>query len=142
MKKRLCSLHSLLGLRYVEAGGVKMNVTHKIEKYAHRYNIQADRIDENTVKLYSPKYDFDSWLVVLEDNRLRLLHLSKRLFSNKCSYHLQKEMSIRNWIWVLERVNSHNKYRITRKWNARENLVDRVMRNYKEGKYERIGKTI
>ena len=142
MKKRLCSLHSLFNLRYVVVGGVRMNVTHKIEKYAHRYNIQADRIDENTVKLHSPKYAFDSWIVVLEDRKLRLLHLSKRLFSNKCSYHLQRVICIRNWIWILESVNSHNKYTITRKWNARENLVDRVMKNYKEGKYEQVRKAI
>lgn len=119
-----------------------MNVTHKIEKYAHRYNIQADRLDESTIKLHSPKYAFDSWLVVLEDKKLRLLHLSKKRFNKKCNYHIQREICARNWIWILESVNSHNKYTVTRKWNARENMVDRVMRRYKEGKYERFTKTI
>ena len=55
-----------------------MNVTHKIEKHAHEFNIQADRLDTHTIKLHSPKYAFDSWLVVLEDEKLRLLHLSKK----------------------------------------------------------------
>lgn len=119
-----------------------MNVTHKIEKYAHRYNIQANRLNEHTVKLHSPKYAFDSWLVVLEGDKLRLLHLSKKRFNQKCSYHLQREICARNWVWILESVNSHNKYTITRKWNARENLVDRVMRSYKEGKYEQFRETV
>lgn len=119
-----------------------MNVTHKIEKHAHRYNIQADRIDECTIKLHSPKYAFDSWLVVLDNRKLRLLHLSKKQFNRKCNYHLQREVCSRNWKWILESVNSHNKYTITRKWNARENLVDRVMRNYREGKYEQLRKAI
>lgn len=119
-----------------------MNVTHKIEKHAYKYHLKADRLDENTIKLHSPKYAFDSWLVVLEGNKLRLLHLSKKLFNRKCNYHLQRVIYIKNWIWVLESVNSHNKYTITRKWNARENLVDRVMRNYKEGKYEQLRGTI
>lgn len=112
-----------------------MNVTHKIEKHAHKYNIQADRIDNNTVKLYSPKYLFDSWLVVLEGKKIQLLHLSKKGFQQKCSYHLQREILARNWVWILETIDNHNKYTITRKWNARENLVDKVMRKYKEGKY-------
>ena len=43
-------------------------------------------------------------------------------------------------MWILESVNSHNEYTITHKWNARENMVDRVMRKYKEGKYERFKK--
>ena len=27
-------------------------------------------------------------------------------------------------------------------WNARENLVDRVMRNYKDGRYERFNRRV
>lgn len=119
-----------------------MNVTHKIEEHAHRYNIQADRLNEHTIKLHSPKYVFDSWLVMLEDNKLRLLHLSKKRFNKKCNYHLQREICPKNWIWILESVNSHNKYTITRKWNARENMVDRVMRKYKEGQYEQFTRAI
>lgn len=142
MKRRLCSLHSLFCLRYVEVGGGNMNVTYKIEKYAHKFNLQADRIDKYTIKLHSPKYAFDSWLVILEDKKLKLMHLSKKKFNQKCSYHLQREICAKNWVWILESVNSHNKYTITRKWNARENLVDRVMRNYKEGKYEQITRAI
>ena len=119
-----------------------MNATYKIEKNAHKYNIKADRIDKNTIKLHSPKYAFDSWLVELEDDKLRLLHLSKKYMNNKCSYHLQREIYHRNWIWILESVDSHNKYTVTHKWNARENLVDRVMRNYKDGRYERFNRRV
>lgn len=119
-----------------------MNVTHKIEKHAHEFNIQADRLDTHTIKLHSPKYAFDSWLVVLEDEKLRLLHLSKKRYNKKCSYHLQREIYYKNWMWILESVSSHNEYTITHKWNARENMVDRVMRKYKEGKYERFKKAI
>lgn len=119
-----------------------MNVTYKIEKHACKYYLQADRIDENTIKLHSPKYAFDSWLVVLENDKLRLLHLSKKMFNHKCTYHLQREVCTRNWIWVLQSINSHNKYTITRKWNARENLVDRVMRKYRGGEYKQIKSAI
>ena len=115
-----------------------MNVTYKIEKYAYRFKIQANRLDENTIKLHSPRYAFDSWLVVLEGEKLRLLHMSKKYCNKKCSYHLQREICKHNWIWILENVNSHNKYTVTRKWNARENMVDRVMRNYKKGRYKQL----
>lgn len=119
-----------------------MNATHKIEKYAYRFKMKANRLDENTIKLHSPKYAFDSWLVVLEGKKLKLLHLSKKYFNQKCSYHLQREVSKNNWIWILESIHSHNKYTISRKWNARENMVDRVMRRYKEGKYEGLTRAI
>lgn len=119
-----------------------MNVTHKIEKNAKRFNIQTSRLDKHAVKLFSQKYAFDSWLVILDGNKLKLMHMSKRRCNQKCVYHLQREICAKNWLWILESINSHNKYTITRKWNARENLVDRVMRNYREGKYEQIRKTI
>lgn len=119
-----------------------MNVTHKIEKYAHKFNIQADRLDKYTVKLHSPKYVFDSWLVILEGNKLKLLHLSKKKFNQKCYYHLQREIYFKNWKWILESVNSHNKYTVTHKWNARENMVDRVMKRYSEGEYKQFTRII
>lgn len=119
-----------------------MNATHKIEKCAYRFNLKAIRLDEYTIQLHSPKYAFDSWLVVLDREKLKLMHLSKKYSNTKCNYHLQREVCKRNWIWILENINSHNKYTITRKWNARENMVDRVMRKYKEGKYERFKKAV
>lgn len=117
-----------------------MNATHKIEKNAYKYNIQADRLDTYTIKLHSPKYLFDSWLVVLENKKLKLLHLSKKRFNHKCVYHLQREIYTKNWIWILESINNHNKYTITKKWNAKENLVDIVMRKYNNGKYKQFSK--
>ena len=109
-----------------------MNVTNKIEKLSPKYNIESRRMDDNTLKLYSEKYLFDSWLVRQEEDILELYHMNKKL--KKCSYHLQKSTKSKNWIWILQRINSHNEYVISRKWNARENMVDRVLQNYKKGK--------
>lgn len=119
-----------------------MNATYKIEKYAHRFKLKTNRLDNYTIQLHSPKYAFDSWLVVLDGNKLKLMHLSKRYCNKKCSYHLQREICKNNWLWILESIHSHNKYTISRKWNARENMVDRVMRRYKEGKYEGLTRAI
>ncbi|HSQ87976.1 hypothetical protein [Romboutsia sp.] len=112
-----------------------MNTIDIIEKNAYRFKLETQRVNNNTVKLYSKKYLFDNWLIVQEGKRLKLLHMSKRRNGNKCAYHTQRMVCVKNWWWLLQDINKHNKHVITRKWNARENLVDRVMREYKEGKY-------
>lgn len=111
-----------------------MNAIQNIEKNAYKYNIKTERLDSKTLKLYSDKYFFDSWLVELDGEILRLKHMDRKLRCGKCTYHLQKIIKVKNWIWVLQRINAHNKYVVTRKWNAQENLVDRVLRSYEKGR--------
>lgn len=112
-----------------------MDVLQNIERNAYKYNIKTERINSYTMKLYSDKYMFDSWLVEKDGDILRLKHMNRKLRCGKCTYHLQKNIKAKNWRWVLQRINAHNKYVVSRKWNAKENMVDRVMRKYKEGKY-------
>lgn len=108
-----------------------------IERESKKYGIRTSRIDRYTLKLYSKKYLFDSWLVVKDKDNLELHHMNRRVRgSGKLQYHLQANIKCTNWIWVLQRISSHNRYVVSRKWNARENIVDVVMKKYKEGYYE------
>lgn len=112
-----------------------MNVIDKIEKRAEKFKLTTNRINETMIKVYSQKYLFDSWLIEQQDYKLKLWHLSKKRVGTKCNYHLQREVNIKNWKWTLETIVSHNKFVMTKKWNVRENLVDKKLRQYKEGKH-------
>ena len=79
---------------------------------------------------------------LVTDEKLDELRQIAREKAKVRSAENQREIYAKNWIWILESVNSHNKYTVTRKWNARENMVDRVMRKYKEGKYEQFTRAI
>lgn len=114
-----------------------MNAIDKIEKNAHKFKLTTNRINATMIKVYSSKFMFDSWIIEQQGFKLKLLHMSKKGIGTKCSYHLQRQVNIKNWKWVLETIVSHNKFVMTQKWNVRENLVDKKLRQYKEGKYER-----
>ena len=102
-----------------------MNAIDKIEKNAHKFKLTTNRINATMIKVYSSKFMFDSWIVEQQGFKLKLLHMSKKGIGTKCSYHLQRQVNIKNWKWVLETIVSHNKFVMTQKWNVRENLVDK-----------------
>ena len=114
-----------------------MNAIDKIEKNAYKFKLTTNRINATMIKVYSSKFMFDSWIIEQQGYKLKLLHMSKKGIGTKCSYHLQRQVNIKNWKWVLETIVSHNKFVMTQKWNVRENLVDKKLRQYKEEKYER-----
>lgn len=103
-----------------------------IKKNANKYNLVAEYVRKDTLKVYSPKYDFDSWLVVETEEEIQLLHLSKNGGIKKCSYHLHATIRKRNSIRVLQRINTHNRYVAFHKKYNKTNLVDRVLAKEQE----------
>lgn len=100
----------------------------KIYKDAIRFGLQVDFVNKDTLKIYSKKYLFDSWLVVLEDDCIKLLHQNKfGADRKKCRYHLQKQIKPNNWKWVVKKIVDHNNYIAHRK---NINMVDRVLGKY------------
>lgn len=116
--------------------GDNMNAIDRIEKTAPKFKFRTSRIDKHMLKIYTNDFRLDSWIVEQRGYKLRLLHMSKHHTGNKCSYHLQREIYYKNWIWILENIRSHNRYVMKYRWNTRENLVDRKLKEYRENKYE------
>lgn len=94
---------------------------------AHKYDLVADYINETTLKVYSPKYLFDSWLIVETEDAFELMHQSKMNGNKKCSYHLHATVSKSKKHWLLERIEDHNRYVAFYKNNKKINLVDRIL---------------
>lgn len=107
-----------------------MNAINKIEKRAEKFNLTTNLISETMIKVYSPNFAFDSWIIEQQGYKLKLWHMSKHRVGTKCNYHLQRQVNIKNWKWTLETIVSHKKFVMTQKWNVRENLVDRKLRQY------------
>lgn len=98
-----------------------------IKTKAKKYDLVAEFLNCDTLKVYSPKYFFDSWLVKETDEGIELWHLSKKNNLKKCSYHLQAVIPKKYKIRALQRINSHNKYTTFYKHKNKVNLVDRVL---------------
>lgn len=98
-----------------------------IKYKARNYNLVAEYVNEETLKVYSPKFFFDSWLVKDTEEGIELWHMSKKNNIKKCSYHLQSVIPKKYKIRALQRINSHNKYVAFYKNRNRVNLVDRVL---------------
>lgn len=94
---------------------------------ANRYDLVAEYLSEDTLKVYSPKFFFDSWLIKETDEEMELWHMSKKNNLKKCSYHLQSTHPKSNKIRVLQKIKEHNNYVAFRKGKYRMNLVDRVL---------------
>lgn len=99
-------------------------------KKANKYDLVAERLNYNTIKVYSPKYLFDSWLIIEEDSEFELWHRSKRNTTQKCSYHIQTTVPKRLKTRLLERIDKHNRYVAFYKHRNKVNLVDRVLERY------------
>lgn len=109
---------------------MKVRILERIRKKAHKFNLKVEYLSNDTLKIHSEKYNFDSWLVKDVGDKIELWHSNKM---NKCYYHLQSTFNRANWFWVLQRIDRHNKYVSTYLIRRQGNLVDRVMRDYREG---------
>lgn len=96
-------------------------------KRAKFYDVVADYINENTLKVYSPKYLFDSWLIIETESNIELWHQSKKNNLKKCSYHLHASIKKKYSIRALQKIKSHNEYVAFHKKVNKINLVDRVL---------------
>lgn len=98
-----------------------------LRRKAERYDLIADYVNENTLKVYSPKFYFDNWLIKETEEGIELWHLNKKANIKKCTYHLQKIFDKRNKIRVLQKIESHNNYIAFYKNRNKVNLVDRLL---------------
>lgn len=91
---------------------------------AANYDLTAEYMNDNTLKVYSKKYFFDSWLIVETEEEFELWHQSKNHRVKGMTYHLQKAVPKHKKIWMLQRINSHNRYVA---FHHHINLVDRLL---------------
>lgn len=96
-----------------------------LRKRADRYELVAEYINEDTLKIYSPKFNFDSWLIKETEEEVELWHQSKANGIKGISYHLQKAVPKNKKIWLLQRIKSHNKYVAFNK--NKINIVDKIL---------------
>ena len=96
-----------------------------LRRKAERYELIADYVNEDTLKVYSPKYYFDSWLIKETEFEIELWHQSKAYGKKNISYHLQKAVPKYKNIWVLQRIQSHNRYVAFNK--NKVNIVDKLL---------------
>lgn len=101
----------------------------QLKSRAKKYDLKAEFLNRNTLKVYSPKFFFDSWLIKESDEEFEVWHMSKKNNIQKCSYHLQAKVSKDKGIRTLQKIRSHNKYVAFHK--TKTNMVDRVL--LKEG---------
>lgn len=101
-------------------------------KKSKSYDLVAEYVNENTLKVYSPKFVFDSWLIVEKENDFQLLHMSKKNNIKKCSYHIHAVVEKHNKIHLLQKIKAHNIYVAFHKRYNKVNLVDRVLNKDKQ----------
>lgn len=99
-----------------------------LKRQSSKYGLVADYVNENTLKLYSPKYFFDSWLIKETEDSIELWHQSKNYKNRNLSYHLQKSLPKYNKIWALQRIKSHNRYAAFYR-NNKTNIVDKLLKS-------------
>lgn len=104
----------------------------KIKDKCCKFDLVAEEVNDDTLKVYSTKYVFDTWLIRIENDRVCLYHSSKKYNNRKCNYHLQNSYKLKNWYWSIQQINSHNNYVIHKKHYRRTNWVDDVLRKHSQ----------
>lgn len=106
-------------------------VLEKIQRKAKSYNLTYTRLNENTLRIYRPNMLYDSWLVIYEEGSQHIIlkHKCKAGKISRCKeyYHVQKKIKVENWIWVLQRINSHYRYKTG---VQRQNRIDKILEEY------------
>lgn len=97
-----------------------------LRRKASKYGLVAEYVNDFTLRVYSPKFLFDSWLIKEVDDDIELWHLSKSCGVKNISYHLQKSIPKNKKIWSLQRINSHNRYVAFNK--NKTNIVDKLLK--------------
>lgn len=104
----------------------------KIKANCDRFDLVAEEVNYNTLKVYSTKYFFDTWLIKIENKKVCLYHSSKKYNNRKCNYHLQNSYNLKNWYWSLQQIDSHNKFVINRKHYRRTDWVGDVLKRHNQ----------
>lgn len=111
-----------------------MGVLEKIKNKSVKYDLVAEYVNDNTLKIYSTKYLFDTWLIKTEGKRVNLYHSNKK-GKRKCGYHLQNSFSLHKWFWCLQKINDHNKYVVNRKYYKQTDWVSDILNKHNERLY-------
>lgn len=98
---------------------------------AEHYDLVAERLNEETLKVHSPKFVFDSWLIKETETEMELWHMSKKNNLKKCSYHLQASVPKQRKMLLYKLIRKHNNYVAFHKNFNKINLVDRVLTGQK-----------
>ena len=97
---------------------------------AKNYELVAEKVNEDTLSVYSPKFNFDSWLIKQDREEFILYHLNRKQGSaHKCAYHVHARVDKKKKIRLLQKIKSHNEYVAFYKKYNKINLVDRVLGN-------------
>ena len=108
-----------------------MKYLDKIKNNAYVFKLEIDYVAYDTLKVYSKKYNFDSWIIKETDEEIELYHLNKAFGNRNCTYHLHATFRKYKWFWTLQRINSHNLYMTKYISKKPCNLVDRVMQEHR-----------
>lgn len=98
-----------------------------LRRKAANHGLIADYVNDNTLKLYSPKFNFDNWLIVETEEEIELWHQSKACGIKNISYHLQTILPKAKKIWALQRIKRHNEYTAFYKKRNKVNKVDLLL---------------
>lgn len=102
----------------------------KIFKDAKKHGLEVEFLNSYTLKIYSKKYLFDSWLVVSDEKKITLYHQNRfGADSNKCRYHIQTSVKKHNWSWITKKIIDHNNFVINHKY---VNKVDKILNKYNQ----------
>lgn len=109
-----------------------MNILDKIQKKCRKFDLVAEYVNPKTLKVYSTKYMFDTWLIKIENRRVCLYHNSKKFNNKKCSYHLQNSYNLKNWFWSIQQINDHNKFVINRKHYRNTDWIGDLLKRHNQ----------
>lgn len=98
-----------------------------IIKKGRSYGLTCEKVNDSTLRVYSNKFFFDSWLIEEKEDGFELYHLNKRK-ERRCCYHLQKKVKKKDKLWLLQRIHSHNRYVSLYKGKKRTNIVDNTLK--------------
>lgn len=115
-----------------------MKCLEKIVNCAPKYKIQAEYINDNTIRLHTIDFLCDSWLVILTEDGLELKHINKSNTFHKLTYHTQKIYPYNKWRCILKTITSHNEYVIKIKRNFRQNNVERILNKYNKEREKKL----
>lgn len=106
-------------------------ILEKIKRKSIDYNLTYNQINDTTLRIYRKNELYDSWLIIHKPNSQHIIlkHKCKIGYKNKRKeyYHLQKKISIENWIWSLQRINSHYRYKTG---VQRKHPIDKILEKY------------
>lgn len=107
-------------------------IINKIKRECKKFHLIAEEINHNTLKVYSTKYVFDTWLIKIENNKVNLYHNSKKFNNKKCSYHLQNSYNLKYWYWSLQQIDSHNRFIINRKHYKNTDWIGDLLKKHNQ----------